>query len=66
MSCCDRLNNAMTTLRSCVHNTFVKSNIKHIGDKNLIYFFWLIHNIDLCSLQIYKVEKILNCHQDMM
>jgi len=65
MSCCDGLNNAMITLGSCVHNTFVRFNIKHIGDKNLIYFFLLIHNIDLCSFQIYKVDKILNCHQDI-
>jgi hypothetical protein len=36
MSYCDGLNNAMTTLGSCVHKTFVRSNIKHIGDKNLI------------------------------
>ncbi|CAM6019561.1 unnamed protein product [Sphagnum balticum] len=36
MSCCEGLNNAMTTLGSYVHNTFVRSNIKHIGDKNLI------------------------------
>jgi hypothetical protein len=55
----------MTTLGIYVHNTFVRSNIKHISDKNLIHFFLLIHNIDLCSLQIYKVDKILNCHQDI-
>ncbi len=36
MSCCEGLNNAMTTQGSYVHNTFVRSNIKHIGDKNLI------------------------------
>jgi hypothetical protein len=36
MSCCDELNNAMTTLGGYVHNTFVRFNIKHIGDKNLI------------------------------
>ncbi len=36
VSCCDGLNNAMTTLGRCVHNTFVRSNIKCVGDKNLI------------------------------
>ncbi len=36
VSCYDRLNNAMTTLGSCVHNTFVKSNIERISDKNSI------------------------------
>jgi hypothetical protein len=50
---------------SYVHNTFVRSNIKHIGDKNLNLIFLLIHNIDLCSLQIYKIDKILNCHKNI-
>jgi hypothetical protein len=41
VSCCDELNNAMTTLGSYVHNTFVRFNIKHIGDKNLNLIFFV-------------------------
>jgi hypothetical protein len=36
VSCYDALNNAMTTLGSCVHNIFVKSNIERISHKNSI------------------------------